>query len=155
MCALPGSLPESLCFRGLECRDSKSTSTGHIAIAYAYRLTILTLYVSGQFLEGGANKSEGDTLPHHLWVCASRCPQLLRRRSWRRRLPTRSPPKAERATLHVRRGAGLSQGPTSQIPPWSCFFEDFCVQLYYSPSYFPSSFPTPPQHIHICAHSWE
>ena len=66
MCALPGSLPESLCFRGLECRDSKSTSTGHIAIAYAYRLTILTLYVSGQFLEGGANKSEGDTLPHHL-----------------------------------------------------------------------------------------
>lgn len=44
-------------------------------------------YFSGQFLEGGIDKWEGDAPPQSLWVSVSHRSQLPRRRPWRWRLP--------------------------------------------------------------------
>lgn len=118
--------------------------------------------VSGQVLEGGFDKSEGDALLHSLWVGVSHSLWLLWRRPWRWRLPETSLPKAERAALpqlRIHRGAGLVWGLPAQAP--APFLKDVCVWLWESPSYFPSACLTPLVHTHshtrtqmsMCAHT--
>lgn len=149
------SMEHWLCFPGLGCGSSISTMTWHISVLRVYPSEWLHWfhYIAGQFLEGSINKSEWDTFPHHLRVCACHHPQLLRRRSWRGRLPTRSLPKTEGATfpqLHLCRGAGLRQGLSAQIPAFP-FLRIFVFGSNILPFTSPLLYP-PASNTHILPH---
>lgn len=87
--------------------------------------------------------------------CFSHCPQLLRRRPWRRRLLETSLPNAEEAAFpqhHLLGGAGLMPGLPAQAPSspsLMTFVFGFCI----SPSYFSSSLPTSLTHMQVHTHT--